>query len=104
VLETHNSKKDGPHFRDGWLTVNHKAFLAMWQARKDAAVVAARAPTTPLKNPRVSLLASQSAFLQSSIELATKQLEAIRDDEFEVWRRQPILSEEDPLSLNPVKY
>jgi hypothetical protein len=42
--------------------------------------------------------------LQSLIELATKQLEAIRDDEFEVWRRQPILSEEDPLSLNPVKY
>jgi hypothetical protein len=38
------------------------------------------------------------------MELATKQLKAIRDDEFEVWRRQPILSEEDPLSLNPVKY
>lgn len=105
VPETHNSKRDGLHSRDGWLAVNHKAFLAMWQARKDAAVVAAGAPTTPpLKKPRVGLSASRSAFLQSSIELATKQLEAIRDDEFEVWRRQPILSEEDPLSLNPVRY
>jgi hypothetical protein len=65
VPETHDSKRDGPHFRDGWLTVNHKAFLAMWQARKDAAVVAAGAPTTPpLKKPRVGLSASRLSFLQ----------------------------------------
>jgi hypothetical protein len=38
------------------------------------------------------------------MELATKQFKVIYDDEFEVWRRQLILSEEDPPSLNPVKY
>jgi hypothetical protein len=57
----------------------------MWQDRKNAAVVAAGVATTPsLKKPRVSLSSSRSAFLQSLMELAMKQVEASLEDEYEV--------------------
>ncbi|KAF2827751.1 hypothetical protein CC86DRAFT_271904, partial [Ophiobolus disseminans] len=61
----------------------------MWQDRKNAAVVEAGVATTPpLKKLRVGLSLSRSAFLQSSMELAMKQVEASLEDEYEVWRRQ----------------
>lgn len=105
VPDSHNSARDGPHYRDGWLSNNHRAFLVMWQERKEAAIVAGSAATTPpLKKPRVGLSASRSAFLQSSMELAMKQVEASLEDEYEVWKRQPVLEEDDPLALNPVQY
>ena len=103
--DDHNSARDGPHYRDGWLTNNHRAFLAMWKDRKDAAVVAEGAVAArPSKKPRVGLSASRSAFLQSSMDAAMKQVEANLEDEYEVWKRQPTLDEDDPLALNPVQY
>jgi hypothetical protein len=105
VPDDYNSARDGPHYRDGWLTSNHRAFLAMWKDRKDAAVVAEGAVAArPFKKPRVGLSASRSAFLQSSMDAAMKQVEANLEDEYEVWRRQPTLDEDDPLALNPVQY
>jgi hypothetical protein len=73
VPDDHNSARDGLHYCDGWLTSNHRAFLAMWKDRKDAAAatkgaVAAR----PFKKLRVGLLASRLAFLQSLIDAAIK--------------------------------
>src|SRR5947199_10684824 len=71
VPDSHNSTRDGPHYRDGWLVDNHRAFLRLWQERKDATAVAAGANITPpAKRPCVGLSASRSAFLQSSIEQA----------------------------------
>jgi hypothetical protein len=73
VLDNYNSTRDGLYYRDGWLTGNHRAFLAMWKDRKDAAVVAEGAVAAQLsKKLRVGLLASRSAFLQSSMDAAIK--------------------------------
>jgi hypothetical protein len=105
VPDTYNEERDGPHYRADWLTSNHRAFLSMWQDRKNAAVVEAGVTTTPpLKKPRVGLSSSRSAFLQSSMELAMKQVEASLEDEYEVWRRQPVLDEDDPLAVDPIQY
>jgi hypothetical protein len=105
VPDTYNEARDGPHYCAGWLTSNHRAFLSMWQDRKNAAVFAAGAATTPpLKKPRVGLSSSRSAFLQSSMKLAMKQVEASLEDEYEVWRRQPVLDEDDPLAVDPIQY
>ncbi|KAG9381621.1 Dimer-Tnp-hAT domain containing protein [Pyrenophora tritici-repentis] len=83
VPDTHVTARDGVHYRDGWLDNNHRAFL--------------QAPA------RIST--SRSAFLQSSIEQSTRQLEAsLAEDEYEIWKRQPALAEEDWLSLNPLLY
>jgi hypothetical protein len=105
VPETYNEARDGPHYRAGWLTSNHRAFLSMWQDRKNAAIVAAGVATTPLlKKPRVGLSSSRSAFLQSSMEFAMEQVKATLEDEYEVWTRQPVLDEDDPLSVDPIQY
>lgn len=31
VLNNHNTACDGPHYRDGWLMNNHRAFLLLWK-------------------------------------------------------------------------
>ncbi|KAK1914258.1 hypothetical protein P3342_007504 [Pyrenophora teres f. teres] len=105
VPNTHITARDGVHYRDGWLDNNHRAFLRMWQERSNAAVDVADAITPPQKKPRLGLSASRSAFLQSSIETNLRQVEAsLKEDEYEIWRRQPALAEEDRLSLNPLLY
>jgi len=38
------------------------------------------------------------------MDAAMKQVEANLEDEYEVWKRQPTLDEDDPLALNPVQY
>jgi hypothetical protein len=38
------------------------------------------------------------------MELAMKQVEASLEDEYEVWRRQPVLDEDDPLAVDPIQY
>lgn len=105
VPNTHITARDGVHYRDGWLDNNHRAFLRMWQERSNAAVDVADAVTPPQKKPRLGLSASPSAFLQSSIETNLRQVEASwKGDEYEIWRRQPAVAEEDRLSLNPLLY
>ncbi|KAG9382223.1 hypothetical protein A1F94_007877 [Pyrenophora tritici-repentis] len=104
VPDTHVTARDGVHYRDGWLDNNHRAFLRMWQGRKDSAATSAHTVTPPRK-PRLGISTSRSAFLQSSIEQSTRQLEAsLAEDEYEIWKRQPALAEEDWLSLNPLLY
>jgi hypothetical protein len=106
VPDNYNSAQDGRHYRDGWLSNNHRAFLQLWQDHKDNAVVATGAANSPpLKKPRVGLSASRSAFLQSSMEQAIKQVEVnLREDKYEVWKRHPTLAEDDPLALDPIQY
>ncbi|KAI1671847.1 Dimer-Tnp-hAT dimerization containing protein [Pyrenophora tritici-repentis] len=105
VPNTHVTARDGVHYRDGWLDNNHRAFLRMWQGRKDSAATSAHTVTPPRKKPRLGISTSRSAFLQSSIEQSTRQLEAsLAEDEYEIWKRQPALAEEDWLSLNPLLY
>jgi hypothetical protein len=54
---------------------------------------------------RVGLSAPQSAFLQSSMEQAMKQVGInIREDEYKVWKKHPTLAEDDPLVLGPIQY
>jgi hypothetical protein len=103
VPDDYNSARDGPHYCDGWLTSNHRAFLAMWKDLKDADVVIQGATAArPPKKLRIGLSASRSAFLQSSMDAAMKRVEANLEDEYEVWKRQLTLDEDDPLALNPV--
>ncbi|KAI1512316.1 Dimer-Tnp-hAT dimerization containing protein [Pyrenophora tritici-repentis] len=105
VPNTHVTARDGVHYRDGWLDNNHRAFLRMWQGRKDSAATSAHTVTPPRKKPRLGISTSRSAFLQSSIEQSTRQLEAsLAEDEYKIWKRQPALAEEDWLSLNPLLY
>ena len=105
VPDTYNSVRDGPHYRDRWLVDNHRAFLRMWQDRKDVAAIAAGAPSPPAKRPRAGLSASRSAFLQSSIKLAVQQVEhEIKEDEYEAWKRQPTLPEDHQLAMDPIRY
>ncbi|KAG9376976.1 Dimer-Tnp-hAT domain containing protein [Pyrenophora tritici-repentis] len=78
VPDTHVTARDGVHYRDGWLDNNHRAFLRMWQGRKDSAATSAHTVTPP----------------QASLA----------EDEYEIWKRQPALAEEDWLSLNPLLY
>ncbi|KAI1512328.1 Dimer-Tnp-hAT dimerization containing protein [Pyrenophora tritici-repentis] len=103
VPDTHVTARDGVHYRDGWLDNNHRAFLRT--GRKDSAATSAHTVTPPRKKPRLGISTSRSAFLQSSIEQSTRQLEAsLAEDEYEIWKRQPALAEEDWLSLNPLLY
>jgi hypothetical protein len=77
----------------------------MWRERSNAAVNVADVVTPPQKKPRLRLSGSRSAFLQSSIETNLLQVEAsLKEDEYEIWKRQLALAEEDPLSLNPLLY
>jgi hypothetical protein len=65
----------------------------------------ANAVMPPQEKPRLRLSALQSDFLQSSIETNLRQVEAsLKEDEYEIWKRQPALAEEDWLSLNPLLY
>ncbi|KAG9376877.1 Dimer-Tnp-hAT domain containing protein [Pyrenophora tritici-repentis] len=58
--------------------------------RKDSAATSAHTVTPPRKKPRLGISTSRSAFLQSSIEQSTRQLEAsLAEDEYEIWKRQP---------------
>ncbi|KAI2485539.1 hypothetical protein Ptr902_04479 [Pyrenophora tritici-repentis] len=85
VPNTYITARDGVHYRDGWLDNNHRAFLRMWQERSNAAVDVADAVTPPQKKPRLGLLSSRSAFLQSSTETNLRQVEAgLREDEYEI--------------------
>ncbi|KAG9378457.1 Dimer Tnp hAT domain containing protein [Pyrenophora tritici-repentis] len=87
VPDTHVTARDGVHYRDGWLDNNHRAFLRMAGAEGLCSHF------------------SSHSFLQSSIEQSTRQLEAsLAEDEYEIWKRQPALAEEDWLSLNPLLY
>ena len=105
VPDDYNSARDGPYYRGGWLSNNHRAFLVIWEEHKDAATVAeGTVAERPSKEPRVGLSASRSAFLQLSMEAVMKQVEAHLEDEYEVWKRQPTLDEDNPLPLNPVQY
>jgi hypothetical protein len=105
VPDTYNSVRDGPHYRDRWLVDNHRAFLRMWQDRKDKATIAAGTPSPPAKRSRAGLSASRSAFLQSSIELAVQRVEHdLKEDEYEVWKRQPTLPEDHQLAIDPIRY
>jgi hypothetical protein len=93
------------NYRDGWLDNNYWAFLRMWQERSDAAVSVADVVTLPQKKPLLRLLGSRSAFLQSSIKTNLRQVEAsLKEGEYEIWKRQPALAEEDRLSFNPLLY
>ncbi|KAG9385555.1 polyprotein [Pyrenophora tritici-repentis] len=47
VPDTHVTARDGVHYRDGWLDNNHRAFLRMWQGRKDSAATSAHTVTPP---------------------------------------------------------
>ena len=48
---------------------------------------------------------SRLTFLQSSIKQSIRQVDAsLAEDEYEIWKRQPALAEEDWLSLNPLLY
>ena len=38
------------------------------------------------------------------MKVAMKQLEETLDDEFEIWKRQLVLAEDDDLALNLIKY
>jgi hypothetical protein len=77
-----------------WLN-NHQAFLRMWQDRKDIAAIDAGARSPPAKCAYAGLSASQSAFLQSSMELAIQQVEHnLKKDKYEVWKQQPTLRED----------
>jgi hypothetical protein len=103
--DTYISARDSLHYRDGWLDNNHRAFLRMWQERSNAAVNVADVVTLPQKKPRLGLSGSRSAFLQSSIETKLRQVEAsLKEDEHEIWKRQPALAEENRLWLNPLLY
>jgi hypothetical protein len=105
VPDTYVTARDGVHYRDGWLNNNHQAFLRMWLGRKDAAAIPAQTVTPPRKKSWLGLSTSRSAFLQSSIEQSIRQVEAsLAEDEYEIWKRQPALAEEDRLSLNPLLY
>ena len=105
VPDTHVTARDGVHYRDGWLDNNHRAFLRMWQGRKDAAAIPAQVVVPPRKKSRLGLSTSRSAFLQSSIEQSIQQVKAsLAEDEYEIWKRQPALAEEDRLSLHPLLY
>jgi len=77
----------------------------MWQGRKDAAAILAQTVTPPPKKSRLELSTSRLAFLQLLIEQSIRQVEAsLAEDEYEIWKRQPALAEEDRLSLNPLLY
>jgi hypothetical protein len=77
----------------------------MWQDRKDVAAIAASTPSPPVKRPRARLSASQSAFLQSLIELAVQQVERdLKEDKYKAWKQQPTLPEDYQLEIDPIRY
>ncbi|RAQ98540.1 ribonuclease h-like protein [Stemphylium lycopersici] len=110
VLDDHNTARDGPHYREGWLKNNHRAFLLLWKTYKDKTRSAPSSSTSsdderPSKKPRVAgPTESRSAFLKSQLEAADKHQQESLGDEYEQWKRVPVLAEDDPRSYNPLLY
>lgn len=109
VPEDWNEDKDGPHFRKDWLTTNHKGFLHLWKSYRDRAAAKAsdglsQETQRPPKRQRVGPSASRAAFLEHSMKATMKGVEQKIDDEYEIWKRQPVLDEDDKLSKNPIQY
>jgi len=109
VPDDHNTQRDGPHYRDGWLTNNHRAFVAMWKGFQEATVVSSATSDSDERRSAkrvrvVGLTASRSAFLKLQLDAAVKQVEEHLGDEYERWKRVPAIAEDDPMALNPLKY
>jgi hypothetical protein len=108
VPDDHNPR-NGPHYQDGWLTTNHRAFMAMWKDYKEATTADRLSCDSDerqqAKRPRVAEpTASRSAFLKLQLEAAVKRVEEHLGDEYEQWRRLPAIVEDNPMALNPLKY
>jgi hypothetical protein len=110
VPDDHNTARDGPHYREGWLTNNHRAFLLLWKTYKDKTRSAPASSTSsdderPSKKPRVAgPTESRSAFLKLQLEAADKHEQESLGDEYEQWKRVLVLAEDDPRSYNPLLY
>lgn len=106
--------RDGIHYRDSWLKVNDRAFLDMWEERRDqaakaATVVAAtrarldtsNASSRPLKKQRIGYTTSSTSYIDSSDE---EGVELLVKDEYEQWKDLPQLSRDHPLAYDPISY
>ena len=58
----------------------------------------------PVKRRKTSPASGRAEFLRSSIKAAQKEVEQTLDDEYEAWKRQPPLQEEDALAKQSIKY
>jgi hypothetical protein len=109
VPDDHNAARDGPHYHEGWLTNNHRAFLALWKTYKDSKSAPASSASSdderPSKKPRMAgPTESRSAFLKLQLEATDKHEQESLGDEYEQWKRSPALAEDDPKSYNPLLY
>ena len=110
VLEDYNEQRDGSHPYQGWLIKSHQSFLRLWRSHKDkiaAKAAGQRSPSSvirPVKRQKISPASGRAEFLRSSIKAAQKEVEQTLDDEYEAWKRQPPLQEENALAKQPIKY
>jgi hypothetical protein len=109
VPDDYNAARDGLHYRQDWLINNHRAFLVLWKAYKDKSLPTGSATSDdeqrPSKKPRLAgPTESRSAYLKSQLDAATKQVEENLCDEYEQWKRVPVIAEDDPRSYNPLAY
>ena len=110
VPDDWDEAEKGPHPQQDWLPSNHRAFLALWKSYKDRVAVEAadvqgdEGNQRPAKRYKVNAGGSRAAFLDGLMQAAIKQKEQTLDDEFELWKKEPPLSPNDLLAINPIKY
>jgi hypothetical protein len=97
--------RDGAHYRDGWLTNNHRTFLATWKGYRESITIAGAAASNDerrlSKKPRIAV---PTAYLKSQLTAAVKQVEGHMGDQYEQWKRLVAIAEDDLLAYNPLQY
>ncbi|RYN17080.1 hypothetical protein AA0121_g12250 [Alternaria tenuissima] len=110
VPDDHNEDIEGPHPFKDWLEQGYQSFSRLWRSHKDKVAAKASRPSSsegaarPHKRQRVGRALGRDDFLRSSIKAGQKQVASTMDDEYDIWKREAPLAEDDPLARHPINY
>ncbi|KAF1934615.1 hypothetical protein EJ02DRAFT_303935, partial [Clathrospora elynae] len=109
VPDDHNTQRNGPHYRNGWLINNHRAFLTMCKDFRERATAGSATSNSNEQQPAKKLriagpMALRSAFLKLQMDAAVKESKENLSDEYEQWKHLPPIADDNPMVYNPLKY
>lgn len=107
VPEDHDEAVDGAHPYKNWLPRNQAAFQELWRLHKIKVAIRKGiqvSPDGPRALKKQKLTSGRAEFLRNSSQIAQRELESTLDDEYEAWRRELPLPDDDELGKQPIKY